>query len=865
MSAIRTPDQRLRVFVSSTLGEMAEERKAVARALSALRLTPVMFEAGARPQPPAELYRAYLAQSDVFVGLYWQRYGQLVPGEDVSGLEDEFELARGKPRLLYLMTPAPEQDPRLTQLIARIESEASYRRFRTPAELGRLVRDDLAHLLSERFATGRRSVAERPAPPTIPVASAPLPVATTPLIGREQAIEEVASLYDEAGQRLVTLTGPSGIGKTRLAVAAADRVCSSTGCRAVFVPLEDVTDPGDVLPRIAWAVGADLAQHPPVAALSEVLRDGRWLLVLDNLDRLTPAGPDIAALLSHNPDVLVLATSTTILRVRAERIYPVRPLPVPDGAVLGHHELLANPAADLFLDRARAVRPDITLTDDDVPAVAQICRMLEGVPLAIELAAARCRLLDPTTVRRRLSTSLDTLGHGMADLPARQRTLRATVEWSFDMLGEDERSFAEVLSVFAGGWSIEAAAHVAGLGEDQTLELTEALAQHSLLHVERASEDPRPRMLNTVRTYAAQRLAARADVDEIRRRHAAYYRALAESADQPLRGFRQSSCAALLARESENLAGAVRWHLAHDPAPLPRLLLVLLPFRVLWPFLGLGDALVSEARSWVTELLPVIDRLPPDDRVAVLTASLVSAVEAGDVEAARTTCERIAPLLTEVDDPYLEALARLMMAWLHLLVHDAERAVPGLTTALEQMRPLDEPLWTALAAVALGTVETSLGDHGAAQRHITEGLRMTDRFDNPWLMTVTLAALAHSALARGVPEEARDLLEQALHLNLEGRSIHCLCMVLDHAAALSLDAGSTERAGLLVGAAQGLRRRAGLRAYASMRGDGDLAAAVRAETGGELFEELVARGRRHSTTEAVALIRESLRDIEPVG
>ncbi|MGY2066485.1 DUF4062 domain-containing protein, partial [Blastococcus sp. SYSU DS0619] len=151
MSGIRTPDQRLRVFVSSTLGELAPERRAVSRALSALRLTPVMFETGARPQPPGEVYRAYLAQSDVFIGLYWQRYGQLVPDLDVSGLEEEFELSRGMPRLLYLKTPAPDRDPRLAELVHRIEQEASYRPFSTPAELGRLVRDDLAQLLSERF------------------------------------------------------------------------------------------------------------------------------------------------------------------------------------------------------------------------------------------------------------------------------------------------------------------------------------------------------------------------------------------------------------------------------------------------------------------------------------------------------------------------------------------------------------------------------------------------------------------------------------------------------------------------------------------------------------------------------------------
>jgi hypothetical protein len=205
---IRTPDQRLRVFVSSTLGELAEERRAVARAIAALRLTPVMFELGARPYPPRELYRAYLAQSDVFIGLYWQRYGWIGPGMETSGLEEEFELARGLPRLLYVKAPAPGREPRLADLLARIREEglASYRTFGTPAELGRLVRDDLAVLLSEQFAAARRPVVPRPASSRGP---RPLPVSTTSLVGRERDIDEVAGSletavgrHDDAGRHL---------------------------------------------------------------------------------------------------------------------------------------------------------------------------------------------------------------------------------------------------------------------------------------------------------------------------------------------------------------------------------------------------------------------------------------------------------------------------------------------------------------------------------------------------------------------------------------------------------------------------------------------------------------------------------------
>jgi len=267
---IRTPDRRLRVFVSSTLGELADERRAVSRAIEALRLTPVMFELGARPYPPREVYQQYLAQSDVFIGLYWQRYGQPAPGMQVSGLEEEFDLSGALPRLLYVKAPAAGRDPRLGDLLARIQDDASasYRHFRTPAELGRLVRDDLAVLLSERFAAAAGQAAAAVPSPAGARGPRPLPVSTTSLLGRERAVDEVAGLLERPEVRLVTLTGPGGVGKTRLAVAAGERLRDRFGAGMVFVPLEAVTDPGLVLAAVGRAAGADLARTgSPVQAL----------------------------------------------------------------------------------------------------------------------------------------------------------------------------------------------------------------------------------------------------------------------------------------------------------------------------------------------------------------------------------------------------------------------------------------------------------------------------------------------------------------------------------------------------------------------------------------------------------------------
>src|ERR1700729_2625407 len=232
---ISTPDQRLRVFVSSTLQELAAERHAVRDAVTRLRLVPVMFELGARPHPPRQVYRSYLAQSQVFVGVYWQSYGWVAPGEQVSGLEDEFVLSAGLPRLIYVKTPAPDRDLRLTRLLARIqdEGEASYRHFSEPAELQQLVENDLAVLLSERFEMTLPGAGAADEEPT----AGAVPVPATPLLGREQESAAVEDLVAREGARLVTLTGPGGVGKSRLMVEAARRLGAGFADGARFIDL----------------------------------------------------------------------------------------------------------------------------------------------------------------------------------------------------------------------------------------------------------------------------------------------------------------------------------------------------------------------------------------------------------------------------------------------------------------------------------------------------------------------------------------------------------------------------------------------------------------------------------------------------
>jgi predicted ATPase len=853
---IRTPDRRLRVFVSSTLGELAEERQAVARAVSALRLTPVMFEAGARPYPPAEVYRAYLAQADVFIGLYWQWYGQLVPGAQVSGLEEEFDLSAGLPRLLYVKGPAPDRQPRLAELLARIkeESSASYRRFRTPAELGRLVRDDLAVLLSERFEAAGGQAAGAARSPEGARGLGRLPVSTTSLLGREPAIGEVAGLIERSGVRLVTLTGPGGVGKTRLAVAVGERLRDRFGAGTVFVPLESVTDPRLVLAAIGRMAGADLTRTgSPLDAMAETFGDGAWLLILDNLEQVINVARDLGELLARCPGVAILATSRTVLELQAEREYPVPPLPLPPSPGYGEvsaGELAAWPAVALFADRASAVRPGFTLTEGNAAAVAEICRRLEGLPLAIELAAGRTRLLDPPALLDRLAASLDALGTGAVDLPERQRTLRATVEWSVGLLEEGERSLLEVAAVFTDGWTIQAAARVASVDEDRALELSEALARQSLVYVDSTELGPRTRMLETIRAFVAERLAARPDAAEVGRRHASYYRDLAEQADRPLRGPGRNQWLERLDAEAANLAAAVRWFLDHDRGPLPHL------FRVLWLFWSQRD-LEREARPWVEQFFPADGTLDPQAWAELAWAAAVLAVDTGDDAAALAGRERLAPLLAGIEDPFLHAVSQLAMAWAVPITGDFDAALRETLVSLEEFHGQDEPFFTAMTAFTAGSLETGLGRYDNALQHLREARDLAERCGGDWLTAGSRVQLAILHVLSGRLSEARPLLNEALDQSLAARSTPFVILCLAAYAWLAFAEGDPERAALLEGAAQGLRRRVGLPAWPHLRRvEAELVNKVRQRLGTGQFDQAFSAGSGLTQREAVAIVRD---------
>ncbi|HEV8571566.1 MAG TPA: DUF4062 domain-containing protein [Actinomycetota bacterium] len=789
--SIRTPDQRLRVFISSTLGDLADERRAVREAIESLRLTPVMFEQGARPHPPRALYRAYLEQSDVFIGLYGERYGWVAPGENVSGLEDEYALAGSRPKLVYIKGPAPKREPRLEKLIARIQAddEVSYRGFANADELRSLVADDLAVLLTERFAASTASSKE----PARRTGRVPRPL--THLIDREEDVTRVLELLDDPENRMLTLFGTGGVGKTRLALAVAERAKDRYPDGVAYVELAAVTEPSLVIPTIAEALGVEEGTGAALAIrLREALAATHMLIVLDNVEQLADAAPDLANLLASVSGIQLLVTSRRVLNVRGEHVYSVEPLPVPaaDGEI--------TPAVELFIDRAVASRPDFRPTDEDLAAIGELARRLDGLPLAIELASARLRVLSPRALLERMGDRrLEFLRGGTTDLPERQQTLRDTIAWSHSMLTIDAQTLFARLAVFVGSAGLAAIEQVANPdGRLLTLDLLASLVDTSLIRAAGEAAEPRFAMLETIREFAAEQLEVSGLADEYRARHEAYYLDLAERGNIALGTADQLDWLDRFTRETDNFRAVLRRAVRRaDAAVGVRMGRALATY---WHMRGT----YSEGRGWMKEVA-ALPRAGSRERAVALTIGAFQALGEGDFELLDENLDDALRAARQANDHRTVGFAQLLRAVVMGSVADDERWRAALSEATASLDAEGEPLLVGLCMLTRSYLARLHGRIDEALEYAQDAHDLSVRIGEWYVRMVASALLARAALELHDPAGAHaiDSLLAAQRIRNLGFAGYALALW----AMAELREGRTERAArLFVLAERGYRQ-----------------------------------------------------------
>jgi predicted ATPase len=820
---IRTPDQRLRVFVSSTLKELAPERALARLAIERLHLAPVMFELGARPHPPRELYRAYLRQSDVFVGLYAERYGWVAPGETVSGLEDEYNLAGTLPKLIYIKDPSPAREPRLTELLNRLRDDdtTSFKYYSTPRELRGLLEADLATLLADRFDQSKPAVVDTGGAEPKPVEKGPhdlldpdqaaLPAPLTALLGRERELDEVERLLARPSVRLVTLLGSGGIGKSRLAVEVASRAQARGNTEVAFVDLSPVQQPALVTNVMAEALGVlDTGDEPLEQKLKTALRSRRMLVVVDNFEQVLSAAPLLTTLLTAAPEVTFLVTSRTLLRVSGEHAVEVGPLELPGGTrAVTAEQALGSPSVALFVERARAVKPDFEVTEGNAAAVAAISVALDGVPLALELAAARVRMLPPAAILARLDRGLALLAGGARDLPARQQTLRSTIEWSTQLLDEPERRLLAQLGVFAGGFSLEAVEAVAegtpSVGGDPILGLG-ILVDNSLVREQDRAGRPIYSLLATVREYAVEQLEQRGELESARAAHAGYFLALARSVEAELKDARQREVIGQLNDDRDNLRAVARYLL--DEGRYAEIAEFAWHLIVYWWVGGL----LGEVRAWMDEVLSAVGSSP--DRVRAIALYFNCSITVW-----RGPNERVVPGLTEsVDlfrvegDPSGEGLALLFLA-LALLAEstpDLDRAEESLERSVSVLRDAGDGWGEAMALVTLGRVSLLQKAVRTAIGHFDRALALARGRRDDLGTTIALQHLGWAQLVSGKIDEARGSFEESLAVAAQLGHTEGVAFGLEGLTAIAAEEHEVDRAGRLLGASEALRRQSGL-------------------------------------------------------
>lgn len=693
---------------------------------------------------------------------YWLRRRRLARGLTQRELADMVGCAPATVRKLEAdeRRPSAQLATRLAEALAIVSAERETF-LRAARGIGRV---DRLPLVTEPLNT----------PPALaPPGPHRLPAPPNAFVGRAAEIAAVWSLLHNPSTRLVSLTGPGGTGKTRLALQVATELIEQFPDGVCFVDLAPLGDPSRLIPTILAALGlrerADIDSHSQLVAY---LRGRRRLLVIDNFEQLLEAGPQLGALLAAVPNLSLLVTSRFPLRLQAEHEFPVPPLGLPDEADEGNPKALAaTEAVQLFLARARATQPGLHLKHSGLQAVAAICRALDGLPLAIELAAARVRIFTPEALLQRISRPLELLVEGARDAPARQRTLRATIDWSYSLLAPDEQALFRRLGAFVGGFDLEAAETLGADLATHERPVQDILAALVERHLVRSSPGldglPRFSLLETLREYAQELATAAGERPELRARHAAYYADLGERAAPHFHDFESRSWINRLEADLDNVRAALAWS---TETPGGRGLGLALAGAIWWFWELQGRR--REGRTWTEQILrdPEV-AAPTRERARALYGGAYMASQEHDYTGSDLLVEELAAIGAQLGNRHIEALVLLELGAGVRVVGDPAPWLAKLRRSLAIFHELGDEDGITMAIFEIGYTLISYGSLAypeEGQAHLEEALRRARARGDTNVVTMSLFKLGGNALDRGDLERAEALLEEARQVGTTG-------------------------------------------------------------------------------------------------
>src|SRR6266536_2834353 len=677
-----------------------------------------------------------------------------------------------------------------------------------------------------------------------------LPAPPTRVLGRSRELANITARLQDPEVRLLTLTGPGGIGKTRLALEAAVQVRSLFGDGVFFVALGELRDASLVAPELAKVIGVVETGPELVELLTRRLAGKRALVVMDTFEHVIPAVPLVYSLLLNCPQTTFLVTSRSALRLRGEREFPVLPLDLPSAIRNAQPEDIARwPATALFWERAQAVRPDLDLDAGTATLIVDVCRKLDGLPLAIELAAARVKPLPLAAILEQLEHRLRLLVGGPLDLPLRQRAIRDTVGWSHDLLGPREQALFRRLSVFAGGWSLDAITSVAGSAGDtgDPLSGISALVDQSLVVLERNRPDARYDMLDVVREYATARLSDAGETDEVERRHALHYLVQAEAAEPHLVRSGHRDWFRRLDVDRGNLRRGMAWSIDHGETALA------LRYTVaLWRYWRqLGE--FAEGRRWSTAALAVAGNAPPSLRAKALCAAAALAFPQADhARIAELAAEAIG-LAHQSDDPMDLRNALTVHGFVAMCQGRYADALEPYTDSVAICRELGLSWQLATSHLNLGAALLHSGNAKEAVASLQEALRLYRELGDDIFAARVLNHIAHAALAANDVAGAHRLAREALASLAEQGERQGIAEGLETLAAVAAARSAVERAATLSGAAAAIRETiASHAAPFDVAITGPLLDRIKASVSEEQWHRAWARGAATDSAAAIA-------------